>query len=66
MRCVLDIFTIFCSANPYEIVLLKKMGEGIKMQSTGKRQFRWRNEMMEDLISSLENFTALMKFKGNY
>lgn len=51
---------------PYELVPLNKMGKAIKMQSAGKRQFRWANEMMKDLISSLENFTALMEFKGNH
>lgn len=40
------------------------MGKAIKMQSAGKRQFRWANEMMKDLTSSIENFTALMEFKG--
>lgn len=40
------------------------MGKAIKMQSAGKRQFGWANEMMKGLTSSIENFTALMEFKG--
>lgn len=37
------------------------------MQSTGeKQQFLWTNEMMNASIISLENFKALMEFKGKY
>ena len=37
------------------------------MQSTGeKQQFLWTNEMMHASIISLENFKALMEFKGKY
>lgn len=37
------------------------------MQSTGeKQQFLWTNEMMDASIISLENFKALMEFKGKY
>ena len=38
----------------------KKIGGGMKMQSNGKKQhFRWRNDMILDLISCLKNFKAL-------
>ena len=37
------------------------------MQSTGeKQQFSWTNKMVNDLISSIENFKALIEFKGKY
>ena len=37
------------------------------MQSTReKQQFSWANKMVNDLISSLENFKALIEFKGKY
>ena len=40
------------------------MAEAIKMQSTGeKQQFTWTNKMVDELISTLENF---MEFKGKY
>ena len=39
----------------------KKMAETIKLQSTGEKlEFTWKNEMVDDLISSLEHFNALM------
>ena len=39
------------------------------MQSTGERQqFTWTNKMVDDVISSTENFKAssLIEFKGKY
>ena len=37
------------------------MAETIKLQSTGEKlEFTWKNEMVDDLISSLEHFNALM------
>lgn len=40
--------------------LQKKMEEKIKMQSNGKKQqFRWKNDLMDDLISCLENFEVV-------
>lgn len=39
----------------------KKMAETIKLQSTGEKlEFTWKNEMVDDFISSLEHFNALM------
>ena len=36
------------------------MEEKIKMQSNGKKQqFRWKNDLMDDLISCLENFEVV-------
>ena len=36
------------------------MVEIIKMQSTGQRQqFTWKNEIVKDLISNIENFQTL-------
>ena len=37
------------------------------MQSAGeKQQFTWRNKMVDDLVSSLENFNTLMEFKDKH
>lgn len=52
-----------------EHVLLKykKMKEAIKMQSTGKKQqLRWKNDMVDDLISRkvVENFKTLIELKA--
>ena len=51
-----------------QVALEKKVAEPIKMQSAGeKQQFKRTNKMVDDyLISSLENFKALLDFKGKY
>lgn len=43
------------------------MKEAIKMQSTGKKQqLRWKNDMVDDLISrkGVENFKTLIELKA--
>lgn len=43
----------------------EKKAQAIKVQDTGeKQQFTWTNKLVDDSISSLENFKALMKLKG--
>ena len=37
-----------------------------KMQNTGEKQLAWTKKMLDDLISSFENFKALMELKDKY
>ena len=31
-----------------------------------KQQFRWKNDIVDDFIKNLENFKALIEFKGKH
>lgn len=42
----------------------EKKAQAIKVQNTGeKQQFTWTNKLVDDSISSLENFKALRSLK---